>query len=126
MTLRNDVKDGRDSGYPYCCIGWYLVRCRIKDSFGWYLNLPWERLGAGHVRCPLHAYLTPKKSHTCENCNWVQYGIVECKRCAHCRHSFPFDEPLCSECGYERRPVAFTFRMHLNGQRELIKIYDDK
>lgn len=58
--LRYDLRCGRHSGIPLCCIAWYVTVWRLLGPGGvlpytsphWYSE--WRAVsGAGYVRCPI-------------------------------------------------------------------------
>lgn len=83
-------KDGKDSGFSWCCVVWFLIRGRILRITGYYIDFEHKLYGekysnrhykVRHVLCPFHAHGKIKKYYTCKKCEWVQYGNKKCVKC---------------------------------------------
>jgi len=118
------IVEGRDSGYPWCCIVAYFIKTKLMPKWTW--NLLPAIPKSDHVYCPLHIIyhliVAPKYFH-CHNCNWTQYYKSECNKCKRCKHKkfhFIGDLYLCKECGYIKNPTYIEF----NGDK-IIHYYDE-
>lgn len=76
VMCKDDKEKGLASGFPYCCVYWYIYNMpRLSFSQGvWW------------VPCPVHWLLNRFKLlwiiyYKCENCNWYQYNKSICNLC---------------------------------------------
>lgn len=82
------IQAGRESGYSWCCITWYCLRCFIHKLTNIYIYFHpvkadhWTR----HILCPLCV---------------LKYFILGCRatyyRCPECL-SHQFQNPICISC----------------------------
>jgi hypothetical protein len=119
MSVAEDYKDGRDSGFSVCCIFFYVFRLWVWKKTGKFIDNPTEVKGACHILCPMH-YLVHlavpiKDYYFCETCNWQQYDLKTCTKCLNCRHQFPYDEAKCIKCDYLRNPICVDLAVDENG-----------
>lgn len=117
------IRDGRLSGYPWCCIFFFILRKWLLLKKLYRKILP-NNKNLQHILCPFH-YLyhlaVPPRYHYCFKCNWLQYRNVKCMICQNCEHSFHFIGSLyiCKVCGFVKSPTYVEWH---NGER--ISHYD--
>lgn len=108
MTTKEHIREGRDSGFSWCCIAYFLIRMYIGKITGKWLGYPTQIKGIEHVLCPFHYLyylISPIKSYFyCGRCRWLQYGNPACFKCLKCKHVFPEGEPKCFRCDFHRFP----------------------
>jgi hypothetical protein len=84
------IDQGIKSGYPICCIVWFLLRTafshfiiRITNKQPWYYGQP-ARGNVQHVQCPVCNLITNKdklKYYYCKKRDWIQYKKEICSLC---------------------------------------------
>lgn len=104
-------RDGRESGFPLCCIAYFLVRHIVWKLTGKLIELSEQPENSEHVLCPFHLiwhkFFPMKGYHTCYTCNWQQYGNPNCVKCVDCKHSYKPNEARCLVCNYRRRAIGW-------------------
>ena len=102
-NTRHHIHYGKKSGFPWCCILYFIFRNKMIKIF--FKNDPksyndfeykiWNKLGYkidyqndvwSHIACPLHktanwlALYVPKY-YVCKKCNWMQLDSDKCLNC---------------------------------------------
>jgi len=112
VSASHHVAEGRDSGYPWCCIVAYFFKTKLIPK--WLCRLLPRISKQEHVYCPFHIIyhlIVAPKYFYCHNCHWSQYRKPECNKCKRCKHTFHFigDLYLCKECGYIKQPTYIEY-----------------
>lgn len=111
MTLRETIRDGLDSGFPLCCIAYFVVRMAVWRLTGKLIQLRQPK-GSQHVLCPFHVlfhkFIPMRPYHNCGTCNWQQYAKSKCVKCVHCKHQYERGATSCTLCSYRRGPIGFV------------------
>lgn len=122
--IRDDIKDGLDSGFSLCCIVYFLVRRAIYGLTGKLIQLKQPK-ESQHVLCPFHIWwhsLMPMRYHNCTTCNWKQYNKPKCVKCVSCKHEYNRGEANCLICNYRRGTIGCV----VAGNRTIIPIYEER
>lgn len=81
------IKNGRESGYSWCCIIWFKIRAIYMDLDNYIFNRYWTLPDDDqfqHVACPFHIIYYknhPFKYYNCKKHNWEQFQIKDCIKC---------------------------------------------
>jgi hypothetical protein len=107
--IREHIRDGIDSDYPYCDIAWYFFRAHVLMKVPGYMVL-WRKLHPGfpinneeemkiyqrykrsfvgrwnHSACPVckvKSYITGRLPvyYSCDKCDWQQLENKNCNKC---------------------------------------------
>jgi hypothetical protein len=90
-TVKEHIKAGRQSAFPWCCVIWFFIRkfvlfSVLKVSATKVIErMRKDKVRAMHVPCPLHwtkYRLTGDPVYvSCINCRWMQLEDPICRRC---------------------------------------------
>lgn len=84
INTKYHVHEGRDSGYPWCCIIYFILRGWLFDLTGYLI--PLHTKSFQHTACPYHVLVYKlgrykPRYYTCRTCGWVQLNRRKCNIC---------------------------------------------
>lgn len=114
MNTKEHIKAGKDSGYSYCCILYFLIRL-IYVNFRLFV-LKWPIYGSigdrkpkyNHVVCPICRFKLKNKEvkyYKCKDCGWIQFEDPCCNNCLQGKltgtrpYKVPWYDGLILTCG---------------------------
>lgn len=91
LKARNETEEafyreaGKLSGFPECCIEYFIWRCDQMENKG--ITVPRLVEDSHHIVCPTCAEKhmdgrKPLKYYTCEVCGWSQLFVKDCMICS--------------------------------------------
>jgi hypothetical protein len=84
--MRQHIADGLLSGFPICCIVWFVLRHPLFQK-KWFRRLEekywsWGNKNVSHIQCPYHRFFEKKPTYyICTPCDWYQRDFQKCLVC---------------------------------------------